>query len=154
MACLPASCDRRLAPWSDVVDGLIALPAIAGLASVVASEPSQRGVVVGAVGRAVARRVVAAVADAVPDRRSVASLVGVVGGAVLALAPQLWDWLGDLPTATVTAGRGVAAGFGVFAVVALIQAMRRPGKQALDAGPPRTAIAAPCRRARRPPNFP
>ena len=125
VAASPGSADPLLAPWADAIDALIALPALSGLATVVASEPSQRGIVVG-----VAAGVVALAtrlrAPNVAKSRSAASILGVIAGASLAGAPQLWGQLGDLPRATLNCGRGVAAAVAVFGVVAVAQSARLP----------------------------
>ena len=122
VSCRPGALDPRLAPWADVVDAVIALPALAGLAAVVASEPSVRGVAVGVGAAAVVIITWLRPPHDVAGRP--ASGVGLVLGVPLALAPQLWDWLGALPRPTTVSGRGAAAGFGVFAVVAVIQELQ------------------------------
>ena len=128
IATRPTFVDARFAVWSDVVDGLIALPAFAGLATSVASEPSQRGAVVAA---ATALAIVGTRLrpPTRPARASPVSFVGLAAGASLAFAPQLWLRLGELPEATRAAGRGLAAAFGVFVVVAVVEELfaRRTG---------------------------
>lgn len=123
VAAAPAAIDRRVSHWPDLVDGLVALPALAGLASVVAAQPSERGLAVG-FGAAVLsagswwrgpRRGVAE-----PQDETVVSYLGAVGGLMLVFAPGLFDVLGVLPDATRTAGRGLAAGIGVFALALLL----------------------------------
>ena len=127
VAAHPSTVDWRLAEWPEVVDGLIAAPAFAGLASVAAAQPGQRGAVVAA----------AAVAflvgtwwrgprhgEARAHADSVASYLGALGGAALVFVPGQFDVLGVLPTAVETAGRGLAAGLAVFAVGCLVQELR------------------------------
>lgn len=133
LAAHPSTVDRRLARWPEIVDALVAAPALAGLASVAAADPSQRGVAVS----------FAAVVLLVgtwwrgprndfgrTHRDAVASYLGALGGAALILIPDQLDALGALPSATVTAGRGLAAALAVFAIACLVQELReeRPAR--------------------------
>jgi len=122
----PELVDRRVAEWPEIVHAAIALPGLAGLAGVVAAQPSQRGVVVGA-----AAGVLAVAtwwrgprhASLSSTRPSVAAFLGLPAAAGITLAPDRLDALGALPAATINAGRGAAAAVGVFAVTCLIQAV-------------------------------
>jgi hypothetical protein len=127
IAAHPSTVDRRLAPWPEVVDGLIAVPAFAGLASVAAAQPSQRGAVVAAAAtaflvgtwwRGPRHRV------GRPHADTVASYLGALGAAALLLAPDQLDFLGALPSAVATAGRGIAGGLAIVAVACLVQEVR------------------------------
>lgn len=127
LAAHPATVDRRLAAWPEIVDGLLAVPGFAGLASVAAAQPSQRGAVLAAAS------LVFLVgtwwrgprhADTYGHRDSVASYLGALGGVALLLGAEQFDFLGDLPSAVTTAGRGLAAGLAVFGVACLVQAVR------------------------------
>ncbi|HVT75772.1 MAG TPA: hypothetical protein VHD87_01995 [Acidimicrobiales bacterium] len=113
---------RGLARWRAVVDALVCVPAAAGLAGTVAAQPSERGEVL-------AGAAVVALAVTLWRNRSGPPVVtavspvaylGAVAAVALALAPDRFGALGDLPPATITAARSLAAGLGVFvlAVVA------------------------------------
>jgi hypothetical protein len=133
LATTPAYAHRVLAPWADVIDGLIALPALAGLATVVASEPSQRGAVVGAVAGGVL--IASWLRPPLPRARpAFASFLGLIGGVAIAMAPQVWDRLGQLPASTEAAGRGLAAAIAVFAIVGVAEAVWRPRNAAAARG--------------------
>ncbi len=118
----PTAIDLRLARWPEVIDGLIALPALAGLASVVAAQPSERGLAVG-----IGTGVLTAVSwwrgprhgVYEPIDETVVAYLGVVGGSMLAFAPSLFSVFGVLPGASVQAGQGLAAALAVF-VLALV----------------------------------
>lgn len=123
VAALPSAIDPRIARWPELVDALICLPAIAGLASVVAAQPSERGVAVGAGTAAVAvltwwrgpRHTLGE-----PEHETVVAYLGAVGALMLIGIPELFDVLGVLPDATITAGRGLATAAAVFALVLLV----------------------------------
>lgn len=132
LASAPAAADRRLIAWSDAVDGLIALPALAGLATAVAAAPSQRATVVGAA-TAVAVAASRFRPARVPPHPATASVLGLVLGVSLAAAAPWWTRLGELPGSTRPTGTGVSAAFAVFAVVAVAQHLPRKGALA----PPR-----------------
>lgn len=117
IACHPAVIDARTARWPEIFDALIAVPGLAGLASVVAAQPSVRGLAVG-IGAALL-----GVAswwrgprhgESEPVHETVVAYLGAVGGLLMAFAPELFEVLGVLPDASLTAGRGLAAGLGVF----------------------------------------
>jgi apolipoprotein N-acyltransferase len=124
IAAEPASVDARLARWPEVFDGLIALPALAGLASVAAAQPSERGLAVGA-----GAGVLAVVSwwrgprhgDHEPRQETVIAYLGAIVGILLAFAPELFSVLGVLPAATVQAGRGLASGLAVFALATVLR---------------------------------
>lgn len=129
VATAPSAIDTRLARWPELFDGLIAVPALAGLASVAAAQPSERGlaVTVGAGVLAVFSWWRGPRHDLhEPDHETVVAYLGAVGGLLLAFAPELFEVFGVLPDATVTAGRGLAAGLAVF-VIALV--LRQLGTQ-------------------------
>ncbi|MDP1794634.1 MAG: hypothetical protein Q8K63_10920 [Acidimicrobiales bacterium] len=123
VAAVPAAIDRRLARWPELFDGLVCVPGFAGLASVVAAQPSERGVALGAGAGALAllswwrgpRRGVAE-----PEHESVVSYLGATGAVLLIGAPELFDVLGVLPDTTTTTGRGLAAAIAVFAVALVL----------------------------------
>ncbi len=131
VAASPAAIDRRIARWPELVDGLICVPALAGLASVVAGQPSVRGVAVGAGAGALAvlswwRGPRHGVAE--PQTETVAGYLGATGALMLVGAGGLFDVLGVMPDATKTSGRGLVAALAVF-VLALVVAqlwLRRP----------------------------
>lgn len=133
LAAHPSTVDRRLARWPEIVDALIAAPALAGFASIAAAQPSQRGAAISA----------AAVALLVgtwwrgprndfgrTHRDAVASYLGALFGAALILIPGQFDVLGTLPSATVTAGQGLTAALAVFGIACLVQELReeRPAR--------------------------
>lgn len=119
IAAQPSAIDARLSRWPELFDALIAVPAVAGLASVVAAQPSERGLAVGAGAGALA--VVSwwrgpRHGEHEPDHETVVSYLGAVGAVLMAFAPELFEILGVLPDATITAGRGLAAGLAVFTI--------------------------------------
>ncbi len=127
IAARPASVDPRVAPWPEIVDGLIALPALAGLASVVAAQPSERGLTLGA-----GAGVLAVLSwwrgprhgEHEPDHATVIAYMGAVGGVMATCAPELFGVLGVLPDATVTAGHGLVTALAVFAIALVLGQLR------------------------------
>lgn len=122
----PSLVDRRLAHWPEIVDASVGLPAVAGLASVAAAQPSTRGAFIAG---AAAVLVVGTWWRGprhghAPGPATIASYLGAAGGVAIALAPARLTFLGELPTAVDTAGRGLAAAVAVFAVVCLIEVVR------------------------------
>jgi hypothetical protein len=114
--------DGRLARWRYVIDAVVSVPALAGLAATIAAQPSQRAVALGA-------SAAAGIAVTMWRNRSFddprlavspVSYLAALGAVAVALAPDRLSALGDLPAATATAARSVAAGLAVFglAVVA------------------------------------
>ncbi|MEY2399541.1 MAG: hypothetical protein QOJ00_2715 [Actinomycetota bacterium] len=128
IAARPSSADRRVAAWPEVVDALVALPGVAGLAGVVAAEPSERAGVIAAASVMVLvgswwrgpRHDAVAVTRPTP-----AAYLAVVAAVALVLAPEHLGRLGAMPAATRTAGRGAAAGLAVVAVVCVIEGVRQ-----------------------------
>ncbi len=122
----PSLVDRRLAHWPEIVDAIVGLPAVAGLASVAAAQPSTRGAFVAGAAAVLLvgtwwrgpRHV------HTPGPPTVASYLGVAAGVGIALAPARLTFLGELPPEVDTAGRGLAAGVAVFAVICLIEVVR------------------------------
>lgn len=128
IAAQPAAVDRRVARVPELVDGLVALPGLAGLAGVVAAQPSARGLALGAGTGAVAvlswwRGPRHRVHE--PEGETVVAYLGAVVATLLVFAPELFDVLGVLPAQTRTTGRGLAAAFAVFALTAVAPAFRR-----------------------------
>ena len=123
----PSTVDRRLAPWPEVVDGLIAVPAFAGLAAVAAAQPSERGIavaaaaalfVVGTWWRGPRHRV------GRPHADTVASYLSAVAGVVFVVAADKLTFLGTMPPAVATACRGLASGLAIVAIACLVQELR------------------------------
>jgi hypothetical protein len=126
VACDVAGVDRRLREWRDVIDATIALPAVAGLAGTVAAQPSHRGVALGVVAAAA---VTGSAWRPQAGPRPAADLallsgLGLLGGFVVAFAPDRVEAFGDLPTASVQAARSATAAFGVFVLALLIGALQ------------------------------
>ena len=125
LACDPASVDRRLAPWRDVLEAGISVPALAGLAGTVAAQPSVRGVALGA---AAAAAVVATAWRGTTGSKAAGLLlvpgIGCAAAFAVALAPDRIEAFGDLPAATVQGARSIAAGLAVFALVLLVGAVQ------------------------------
>lgn len=119
VACDVGRGDLRLAPWRDAIDGLIALPAFAGLAATAAAQPSARGMVVAVAAGLAVVLVVWRGPHPITDSvlAPVVSTLGALGAAAVAIAPERLTRLGELPTATVQAGRSVAAGVALFGLV-------------------------------------
>jgi hypothetical protein len=127
LACDVASADVRLSAWGDVVDGCIAVPALAGLAATAAAQPSQRAVVIAAAAGAAVLLSVWRAGSAERWRRASSLLVpslGAVSGVAVAFAPDRLPHLGELPAATVAASRSLASGLAAFAIVVLLYAVR------------------------------
>ena len=134
IASQPAASDSRLSRWPEVLDALVAVPALAGLASVASAQPGERGLAVG---------VGAGVLGAVswwrgprhgvhePDHETVVSYLGLIGVALMAFAPELFAVLGVLPDASITAGRGLAAGLAVFVLTLVTQQVLRQFRRPL-----------------------
>jgi hypothetical protein len=127
VACDVPLLDPRLAPWRDVIDGAVALPALAGLAGTVAAQPSHRGVVLGV---AAGAAVVTSAWRGGGELRYVRGLpvvsgLGLLGAFAVALAPDRVTALGDLPAASVDAARSVAAGFALFTFVLVVLGVPR-----------------------------
>jgi hypothetical protein len=111
--------DRHLVRWRYLIDALVCLPALGGLAGTIAAQPSQRAVALGAAsGLAIAvtlwrNRTVKRPRFAASPISYIAALAAIV----VVLAPDRLTGLGDLPPATITAARSLAAGLAVFALV-------------------------------------
>ena len=140
IATQPSAIDRRFARWPELIDALIALPALAGLANVVSAQPSERGLAVGVGAGALAilswwRGPRHGVHE--PLDETVTAYVGAVGGLLLAFAPSLFSVLGVLPEATTQAGEGLAAGLAVFVLLLVARTVRtnRPTQARAQAGP-------------------
>lgn len=118
-----AAVDARLAEWRHVIDAVVALPALAGLAGSVAAQPSHRGVALGIATAAVI--VCSAVRGPTSRGNSVLAMFGVAAACVITLAPDRIGAFDDLPVATVQAARSVAAGLAVFALVVVAGALPR-----------------------------
>jgi hypothetical protein len=117
--------DRRLMRWRYLIDALVCLPALGGLAGTIAAQPSHRAVALGTAG---------AVAIAVTLWRnrtpttarnagSPLSYLAAMAAIVVVLAPERISALGDLPPATVTAARSVSGGFAVFVLAVLLDVL-------------------------------
>lgn len=122
----PALVERRLAHWPEVVDALVGLPALAGIASAAASQPSTRGAyVAGATGVLVVGTWWRGPRHGHPPSVPTwASYLGAVAAIALVLAPERLTFLGALPGAVATTGRGLAAALAVFGLVCLIEVIR------------------------------
>ncbi len=116
-----AAADQRLVEWRHVIDAVIALPGLAGIAGSVAAQPSQRAVVLGVVTAAVIA--VSVWRGRASTGNSILAVLGVVAAFVVTLAPDRIRAFDDLPVATVQAARSVAAGLAVFALVAVLAAL-------------------------------
>jgi len=114
--------DRHVVRWRYVIDGLVALPALAGLAGTIAAQPSHRAVALGAATAAAIAVTMWRNRSLVTARYAVSpvSYLAAPAAVLVVLAPDRLTALGDLPAASVTAARSVAAGLAVFvlAVVA------------------------------------
>ena len=116
---------RPLARWRYLVDALVCLPALGGLAGTIAAQPSQRGVALGAAAAgAIAitlwrnRAGVTARASGSP-----VSYLAAAAATVVMLVPDRVTALGDLPVASVTAARSVAAALAVFVLAVLLDVL-------------------------------
>ncbi|HVV35067.1 MAG TPA: hypothetical protein VHC63_00575 [Acidimicrobiales bacterium] len=123
---------RGLARWRVLLDALVCVPAAAGLAGTVAAQPSERGEVL-------AGAAVVALAATLWRNRTVPLVVtagspvaylGAVAAVALALAPDRIHALGDLPPATITAARSLAAGLGVFVLAVVADVLWAEGRAA------------------------
>jgi hypothetical protein len=125
--------DRRVVRWRYVIDALVSLPALAGLAGTIAAQPSQRAVALG-VATAAATAVTMWRNRSFVVRRYAVSPVAyaaAAGAVAVMLVPDRLSALGDVPRATITAAHSVAAALGVFvlAVVAdVLWAERRAAR--------------------------
>lgn len=117
--------DRRLARWRYVVDGVVSVPALAGLAATIAAQPSQRAVALGAAAAAGIAVTMWRNRSFVAPRLAVSpvSYLAALAAVAVVLAPDRLHALGDLPAATITAARSVAAGLAVFALAVVADAL-------------------------------
>jgi hypothetical protein len=109
---------RASVRWRYVIDAVVCLPALAGLAGTIGAQPSQRAVALGASAAAGIAITMWRNRSFVGARVAVSpvSYLAAVAALVVVLAPDRLPNLGDLPAATVTAARSVAAGLAVFAL--------------------------------------
>jgi hypothetical protein len=149
VACEVAAIDGRLGEWRDVIDAAIALPALAGLAATVAAQPSQRGIVLGAVAAAAVGGAALRPPSARPRSGDLLllSAFGALGAFVVALGPDRVPALGDVPTATAQAARSLSYAFAVFVLVQLVGALQAE-RRASRPVPRRRASAAHAARSR------
>ena len=117
--------DRRVARWRYVLDALIALPALAGLAASIAAQPSHRAVALGA-------SAAAGIAITMWRNRSFVALryaaspvayAAAAGAIAVMLVPDRLTTLGDMPRATVTAAHSVAAALAIFVLAAVVDVL-------------------------------
>jgi hypothetical protein len=116
--------DPHLARWRYVIDGVVCVPALGGLAATIAAQPSHRAVALGVV-TAGAILITMWRNRAFVTARAVspASYVAAAAALVVVLAPDRITALGDLPPATVTAARSVAAGLAVFVLAVVLDVL-------------------------------
>jgi hypothetical protein len=121
-----AAADARLIEWRHVIDAVIALPGLAGIAGSVAAQPSHRAVALGVTAAVVVAG--SAVRGRAGTGNSTLAVLGVVAAFVVTLAPDRIRAFDDLPVATVQAARSVAAGLAVFALAGVIAELPRPSR--------------------------
>jgi hypothetical protein len=117
--------DRRVARWRYVLDAIVSLPALGGLAATIAAQPSHRAVALGGaaaagVGITLWRNRTTSTAR---YAGSPVSFLAAAAAVVVVLVPDRLRALGAMPPATVTAARSVAAGLAVFVLALVVDAL-------------------------------
>jgi hypothetical protein len=117
--------DAHLVRWRYLIDAVVCVPALGGLAGTIAAQPSVRADALGAaaalgIGITLWRN------RAARKRRyavSPVSYLAAAGALIVVLAPDRITALGDLPPATVTAARSVASALAVFALAVVLDVL-------------------------------